>query len=149
MRTRAYVARLENFIDILLNRHMRVPTIPSEHTGTFTSSTEKIGSIGIQLRHRITSHGFSVNIEEQVVPWFNNIVVCGLDDVRGTSAESCRRALGLDPLSVDDIVPSAIDSFGEVFERPLVPLEELAAEGRDPELLELIEKANAAATIVQ
>jgi lipoate-protein ligase B len=148
MRTREFVCRLEKFINILLNKHLAVDTVPSEHTGTFVSPTEKIGSIGLQLRHRITSHGFAINIEKQVEPWFENITVCGLADVKGISAESCRRNKGLEPLSVPEIVPLAVESFSEAFERPVVPLATLASE-RDPKVLQLISATNAASSSMQ
>ncbi len=44
----------------------------------------KIASIGVHLSHGVTTHGFAVNVENDLQP-FSWIVPCGLDDVRMTS----------------------------------------------------------------
>jgi lipoyl(octanoyl) transferase len=44
----------------------------------------KIASIGVHLSHGVTTHGFAVNVENDLQP-FSWIVPCGLDGVRMTS----------------------------------------------------------------
>ncbi|GAA95881.1 hypothetical protein E5Q_02538 [Mixia osmundae IAM 14324] len=103
MSTREYVDALQRFqVGLLRSRGVR--TIDSPHTGVFTSESAKIASIGIQIRHRISSHGFSINIEDRVRSRFAEIVACGLADVRATSVESQTGTA----LSVRDIVPQAV-----------------------------------------
>lgn len=59
--------------------------VQSEHTGLFMSPTRKLGSIGVQVRHRLTTHGFAFNVTEEPLSWFNQVVACGLVDVKATS----------------------------------------------------------------
>ena len=102
-----------------------MPTIDSEHTGLFTSPTSKIASIGLQLQHRVTMHGFALNVEDAVKPWFNHIVACGLADVRATTLESERRERDVRPrLTVRDVIDLAVPKFGDAMERPMVHLEQ-------------------------
>ncbi|KEI38282.1 uncharacterized protein L969DRAFT_63820 [Mixia osmundae IAM 14324] len=129
MSTREYVDALQRFqVGLLRSRGVR--TIDSPHTGVFTSESAKIASIGIQIRHRISSHGFSINIEDRVRSRFAEIVACGLADVRATSVESQTGTA----LSVRDIVPQAVSTFGQTFNREMVQL----SEQDHPELQELI-----------
>ena len=44
----------------------------------------KIASIGVHVQRGVTTHGFAVNVENDLQP-FNWIVPCGLDGVRMTS----------------------------------------------------------------
>lgn len=47
-------------------------------------------SIGVQVRHRITSHGFALNVTRDVDPWFKRIVACG---IAGKSVTNMQDAL--------------------------------------------------------
>ena len=74
---------------------------PDGHVGVFSSPTEKVctpprycygmpdlkqvASIGIHLRHRVTSHGFSLNVTPDPIPWFDLVLACGLADVKAIS----------------------------------------------------------------
>lgn len=72
-------------------------------------------------------HGFSVNVEEQTRRWFDAIVACGLADVKATSVEAVHRDLGLSkdgPLKVLDVVPRAVDLFGQQYGRGMQELKE-------------------------
>ncbi|GAA5972852.1 hypothetical protein JCM21900_006992 [Sporobolomyces salmonicolor] len=125
--TRCYVDRLESFLSRLTTT-LSVPVHPLEHTGVFVSPTSKIGSIGIHIRRRITLHGFSLNVEQQTKAWFDQIVACGLADVSSTSVEAELRRLG--KLGRDksklvlDVVPTAVELFGELYGREMRRLEE-------------------------
>jgi lipoyl(octanoyl) transferase len=44
----------------------------------------KIGSIGIHVQSRVTTHGFAINVDNDLQP-FEWIVPCGIDHVRMTS----------------------------------------------------------------
>jgi lipoate-protein ligase B len=44
----------------------------------------KIGSIGVHVNRGVTTHGFAVNVENDLQP-FEWVVPCGLDGVRMTS----------------------------------------------------------------
>jgi lipoyl(octanoyl) transferase len=125
--TRCYVDHLERFLASLTSS-LAVPVHPLEHTGVFTSPSTKIGSIGIHIRRRISLHGFSLNVEEQTKAWFDQIVACGLADVRSTNATTELRKLGLlgekEEKRVLDVVPTAVDLFAKQYGRELVQLDE-------------------------
>lgn len=125
MRTRTYVDLLETFLDTILARY-DVPVIDSPHVGTFTDASSKIASIGIQIRHRVTSHGFAMNVEDSVKYWFDQIIACGLTDVKATTMNSVRQARDakVAPLRVDDVVPAVVEEFGRAFGRQMRSLDE-------------------------
>ncbi len=54
-----------------------------DYTGVWVGE-RKIASIGIHIARGVTTHGFAVNIENDIQP-FEWIVPCGLDGVRMTS----------------------------------------------------------------
>lgn len=128
--TRCYVDKLETFLSNLVTS-FEVPVHPLPHTGVFVSDTSKIASIGVQIRRRITMHGFSINVEEQTRKWFDQIVACGLDDVTSTSVEAEIARLGISELRggkgsevvrVEDAVEKTIELFGQQYGRELVEL---------------------------
>src|SRR5207248_961526 len=57
-------------------------------TGIWASDA-KIGSIGVHVNKGVTTHGFAVNVDNDLQP-FEWIVPCGIDGVRMTSV--CREA---------------------------------------------------------
>jgi len=123
MTVRDYVSKLERFLR-LLTQHHQVPTIsPSPHTGVFVDDQTKIGSIGIHVQQRFTSHGFALNVDNQCLPWFQKIVACGLEDVRLTSIQDQHKRMGLRegewPVKVEEVVPVAAKLFGQVFGRAM------------------------------
>lgn len=54
-----------------------------DYTGVWVQE-RKIASIGVHVAHGVTTHGFAVNVENDLQP-FNWIVPCGLDGVQMTS----------------------------------------------------------------
>jgi lipoyl(octanoyl) transferase len=44
----------------------------------------KIGSIGVHVSHGVTTHGFAINVDNDLAP-FDWVVPCGLSGVRMTS----------------------------------------------------------------
>jgi lipoate-protein ligase B len=136
--TRCYVDRLEKFL-AHLTTELGVDVYPLPHTGVFTSTTAKIGSIGIHVRRRITLHGFSLNIEDQVLDWFNHIVACGLDEVKATSVQTVIREEETSKkkggMKVGSVVDLAVRGFGEAYGRRM---EKLGSAGEHEELIETI-----------
>lgn len=63
----------------------------NEHTGVWVTSKDgverKIASIGLHLRRGISSHGISVNVENQVLKGIGRITACGLVGREQTSIE--------------------------------------------------------------
>lgn len=90
------------------------------HVGVFRGRGEKVASIGIHLSHRITSHGFAMNVTEEPKAWFDLVTACGLDDVRAVSLAD----LVDKPLGVKDVAEALVPRFADVYAREFIPLEE-------------------------
>ena len=54
-----------------------------DYTGVWVGE-RKIASIGVHVSRGVTTHGFAVNVENDLDP-FSSVVACGLPDVRMTS----------------------------------------------------------------
>lgn len=136
--TRCYVDHLERFL-ATLTTSLRVPVYDLPHTGVFTSPTAKIGSIGVHVRRRITLHGFSINIEQQALGWFANIVACGLDEVHATSVQTELRRLGVaqegEGVKVEHVVGKAVEELGKEYGRVM---EELGSQEEYAEIAKVI-----------
>ncbi len=50
----------------------------------WTADQRKVASIGMRIRHGITSHGFALNVDPDLSA-FRQFTVCGLPGVRMTS----------------------------------------------------------------
>lgn len=77
MGIRDYICRLLNTVESHLRDKHDIHHFPLDPTGVFLSPTSKIGSIGVQVRHRLTTHGFSYNVTREPRAWFDQIVACG------------------------------------------------------------------------
>jgi len=95
----------------------------------------QLASIGIQIRHRITSHGFAINVTTEPIPWFDLVTACGLNDVRATSLQGTvtgrRRQehsehASRPVLAVDKVANDLMPFFGAKFNRRMVPLHQIA-----------------------
>ena len=73
----------------------------------------------MQIRHRLTSHGFSVNITREPLSWFDQIIACGLIDVKAVSVESELQK----PVDINEEVSGIVESFGDIFERSMAKLD--------------------------
>ncbi|KAB5591468.1 Lipoyl(octanoyl) transferase [Ceratobasidium theobromae] len=87
-RTKAgeYICQLELALRDQLLAH-GVPHYPSDHTGLFLAPDVKVASIGVHVRHRLTTHGIAMNITHEPAAWFDQVVACGLDGVRAGSIQ--------------------------------------------------------------
>jgi lipoyl(octanoyl) transferase len=92
----AYVRLLERVLVAVLEKEGVVararPEEGPDYTGVWVGE-RKIASIGVHVARGVTTHGFAVNVENDLQP-FAWIVPCGLSDVRMTSliAETGRGA---------------------------------------------------------
>jgi lipoyl(octanoyl) transferase len=88
----------------------------------------KIGSIGVHVNRGVTTHGFAVNVNNDLQP-FEWVVPCGIEGVRMTSL--CRELAAEQDL--DAYMDVVAERFGEIYEREPVR--------RDPQALaELIDE---------
>jgi lipoate-protein ligase B len=115
--TRCYVDKIQTSLHSLLNEGYHINTVPppEEQTGVWADDMHKIVSIGIQVRQKITSHGFALNVHAQpLLTWFSNIVACG---IKGKSMTSMERELALFIQREEEARPdreAASDSFERV-----------------------------------
>jgi lipoyl(octanoyl) transferase len=72
----------------------------------------KIGSIGVHVNRGITTHGFAVNVNNDLQP-FEWIVPCGIEGVRMTSLTREKGA----PQDMGAYMDAVIARFGEMYER--------------------------------
>ena len=83
----AYVRKLELALVAALGQEgVQARARPDEgpdYTGVWVQD-RKIASIGVHLSRQVTTHGFAVNVENDLQP-FQWVVACGLDGVRMTS----------------------------------------------------------------
>jgi lipoyl(octanoyl) transferase len=129
----AYVRRMEGvMIGALGDWGVEAQTI-DDLTGVWTAGTRpdgpdglgkgaarKIGSIGVHVNRGVTTHGFAINVNNDLQP-FEWIVPCGIDACRMTSLS---RELGSEQ-DLEAFATTVRDRFGEAYGRS--PVEMAAA----------------------
>ena len=128
--TRCYVDHLQSILHTYIRSELGLenanPPIlaphPEGHIGVFAGENEKVASIGIHLRHRITSHGFATNVTSEPTPWFDLVMACGLADVHATSMRDLmlRQGVARQPPSVRQVAEDLLPFFSSTFGRPVV-----------------------------
>ena len=85
-----YLRTMEDAISAALATHgisaRGRPLDGPDYTGVWVGE-RKIASIGVHVSHGVTTHGFAVNVENDLEP-FSWVVACGLPGVQMTSVES-------------------------------------------------------------
>jgi lipoyl(octanoyl) transferase len=84
----------------------------------------KVGSIGVHVSRGVTTHGFAVNVNNDLQP-FEWVVPCGIEDCRMTSL--CRE-LGREQ-EMDRYMDVVTERFGEIYGRDPVSTEPEALSG--------------------
>ncbi len=79
-----YVRRMEQVVISSLGEHGVEAQAVDGLTGIWTAERRKIGSIGVHVHRGITTHGFAVNVSNDLEP-FEWIVPCGIEGCRVTS----------------------------------------------------------------
>ncbi|KAG8928856.1 hypothetical protein FRC02_006388 [Tulasnella sp. 418] len=141
MSIRTYICRLQVLMQEHVRRRYEIRHHPSDHTGLFVSNDRKLGSIGVQVRHRLTTHGFAFNVTNEPLSWFNQVVACGLADVRATGIQeqlalSAAHLAGRDQITAAGEMPSLVELFKEVMNREAVAL----GENNDSEIFGLVDE---------
>ncbi|TFY64266.1 hypothetical protein EVG20_g6006 [Dentipellis fragilis] len=134
MGIRDYICRMQKMIELHLQEAHGIGHIASEHTGVFLDERTKVGSIGVQVRHRLTTHGFAFNVTREPLPWFDEVVACGLEDVKAGCIEE---AVGK-KLSVEGEIPGLVERFGRLYGRTMVKMD-VAKEGEAGKLISALE----------
>lgn len=84
-------------------------------TGVWTEG-RKIASIGIHVRHWVTTHGFALNVLNNLSA-FDVIVPCGINGVTMTSVAKEFERQGRNAPSLDNVASALVIAMGQVFER--------------------------------
>ena len=135
--TRDYICKMQKLLERHLLEEHGITTIPSEHTGLFLDESTKVASIGVQVRHRLTTHGFAFNVTPEPKKWFDRVVACGLDGVHaGCIADASTKT----NVSVEGEIASLVERFGRAYERDMAKLDP-QMEGEVGELIVELEEA--------
>lgn len=118
-----YICRMQRAIKAHLREAHDIASAPSDNTGVFLDATSKIASIGVQVRHRLTSHGFALNVTREPLVWFDKIVACGLPDVKATCIADASKKVPADKIVMLDEMTGLAQRLGHAFEREVVPLD--------------------------
>jgi lipoyl(octanoyl) transferase len=120
---RKYCRDLEEAVILTLDRFGIAGRRIDGLTGVWVGDPpRKIASIGVRVSRWVTTHGYSLNVDLDPLPFTDWITACGLDDASFTTI-----ALELGrPVSTDEAAVVAAETFGEVFD---LTLEELPADG--------------------
>ncbi len=113
---REYVHRLEETVIRTLALFHVTGSRQPRRPGVWTGPQNKIASIGVRIRGRITSHGFSLNVDVSLDPG-ELIVSCGMPDARMVDLKQVTRI----PVSVESVRGAVARSFQEVFGVVLEP----------------------------
>jgi len=140
MGARDYVCRMQKLLELHLREAHGIESMASEHTGVFLNSTTKLASIGVQIRHRLTSHGFAVNVTREPQAWFDRVVACGLVGVNAGSIENVMSK----PVHIEQEVSGLANRFGRLYEREMVQLDTAEA-GELGEMVKVVEETAAVA----
>ena len=121
-----YVRRMEKTITSSLARYWIEASLREGLTGVWTAEPRKIASIGVHVNRGVTTHGFAVNVNNDLQP-FEWIVPCGIDHCRMSSVtRETRQAQDLEAFM--DVVchefasayeRTAVDAVGERLESVL------------------------------
>jgi lipoyl(octanoyl) transferase len=109
-REQAIVASLA---DAGIAAHSR-PEDGPDFTGVWTAADRKIASIGVHVARGVTTHGFAINVHNDLQP-FSWVVACGLDGVQMTSVVEENVASGESPLPLPDVRASIARHFAAAF----------------------------------
>lgn len=127
--SRCYVDRVQDsLISLLATRGIGTVDPPDAHTGVWADEYHKIASIGIQVRHRVSSHGFALNVEQRAMRGFRHIVACGIVgksmtcvhdrlDPTGPFARYNSGQQGDKDESVESVASDYVRHFANVFKR--------------------------------
>ena len=116
-----YIRRMERLIIQALSDRAVEAEVVGGLTGVWTAERRKIASIGVHVSRGVTTHGFAINVNNDLQP-FEWVVPCGIESCRMTSLA---RELGAEQ-DLDDFATTVRDRFGDVYGR--VPREVSAVE---------------------
>ncbi len=105
-----YIRRMEQMIITSLRDWEVEAGLVDGLTGVWTPDRRKIGSIGVHVSRGITTHGFAINVNNDLQP-FEWIVPCGIESCRMSSLS--RELSG--EQEFDAFSTTVRDRFGEIY----------------------------------
>jgi lipoyl(octanoyl) transferase len=93
----------------------------------------KISSVGVRVERHLTTHGFSLNCDNDLT-WFDHITACGSDIKQTSLSLETKR-----PVSIDEVTPLILEAAGKYLKEPLVALKD-AVPALDEEIEEWMNK---------
>jgi lipoyl(octanoyl) transferase len=85
---------------------------PPPGPDAFDDAARKIGSIGVHVSRGVTTHGFAINVNNDLQP-FEWVVPCGIEGCQMTSV--CRETGG--PYEMGALMDIVSERFGAIYER--------------------------------
>jgi lipoyl(octanoyl) transferase len=110
-----YIRRIEAVVIAVLGAYDVEAGTVDGLTGVWTRDRRKIGSIGIHVSRGVTTHGFAVNVNNDLQP-FEWVVPCGIDHCRMSSVARERR----EAVDIQEFAARVRDEFGRIFDRDVV-----------------------------
>jgi lipoyl(octanoyl) transferase len=107
-----YIRRMEGVIVEALGDWGVGAEVVDGLTGVWTPERRKIGSIGVHVSRGVTTHGFAINVNNDLQP-FEWVVPCGIEACRMTSLS---RELGAEQ-DLARFATTVRDRFGDVYGR--------------------------------
>lgn len=120
---RDYICHMQKAIRLHLSEAHGIPSVANDNTGVFLDEHTKIASIGVQVRHRLTTHGFSLNVTAEPLQWFDQVVACGLTDVKAGCIATASKEPNARDIAVAAELPGLAERFGRVCGREMVQLD--------------------------
>jgi lipoyl(octanoyl) transferase len=112
-----YIRRMERLMIASLQKWGVAAGCVEGQTGVWARD-RKIGSIGVHVNRGVTTHGFAINVNNDLQP-FEWIVPCGIEACRTTSLS---RELGAEQ-DMGRFMDTVAATFGEVYGREPVEVE--------------------------
>lgn len=122
MGIRDYICYMQKALRLHLSEAHGVASVANDNTGVFLDEHTKIASIGVQVRHRLTTHGFAINITSEPRKWFDQIVACGLEDVKAGCIADASATKTSKEITVEGEIPGLAERFGRMIGREMIPL---------------------------
>jgi lipoyl(octanoyl) transferase len=110
---REYVHTMERALIAALRDEGIAATVPDGLTGVWAGGA-KIGSIGVHVSRGVTTHGFAVNVANDLEP-FEWIAACGIEGANMTSVAREREAAGDADASMSCFRKRTAHRFAEAF----------------------------------
>jgi lipoate-protein ligase B len=94
------------------------------YTGAWVGGA-KVAAIGVKLSGGVTQHGVALNVGDEPLRWFAEVVACGIEDGGVTSLQSCGASGSLTP---QQLAPLLAGRLAAAFARVSLPADEALRE---------------------